>query len=81
MGNVGRHYYDWRYNNAGMPSTPPTPEPDPEWSIPANINGTISPGYATAGTVLIVSVSGFQRNEQISFWLAGPNGVYGPLRR
>jgi hypothetical protein len=25
MGNIGQHYYDWRYNNLGAPTTSPTP--------------------------------------------------------
>ncbi|HKP53268.1 MAG TPA: hypothetical protein VJ183_11525 [Chloroflexia bacterium] len=27
MGNIGRHYYDWRYGGEGKPTPPPTPSP------------------------------------------------------
>jgi hypothetical protein len=27
VGNIGQHYYDWRYKDAGRPATQPTPQP------------------------------------------------------
>ena len=27
MGNIGQHYYDWRYNDAGKPKPTPTAVP------------------------------------------------------
>lgn len=79
MGNVGRHYYDWRYNNAGMPSTSPvTPspsQPDPGADIPADVSGSISPKYGPSGTVFIVSATGFDRREQVGYFLSGPHGA------
>ncbi|MDQ6695211.1 MAG: hypothetical protein M3014_12455 [Chloroflexota bacterium] len=29
MGNIGQHYYDWRYKNAGQPQVSPTPAGQP----------------------------------------------------
>ncbi len=36
MGNIGQHYYDWRYNNAGSPPTTPTAIPSPPQPTPTN---------------------------------------------
>ncbi|HET6262284.1 MAG TPA: hypothetical protein VFG99_08605, partial [Chloroflexia bacterium] len=40
MGNIGQHYFDWRYRNAGLcpggtPGTPTPPRPAPTGTIPA----------------------------------------------
>src|SRR5439155_27068258 len=35
MGNIGQHYYDWRYNNAGQCGGPPPPTPPPPPPGPA----------------------------------------------
>ena len=35
MGNIGQHYYDWRYNGAGTPRARPTPPPTDTPAPPA----------------------------------------------
>lgn len=73
MGNVGRHYYDWRYNNVGGP----VPAPDPGADVPASVNGSVSPKYGPPGTNFIISVSGFKPNEQVGFWINSADGAIG----
>ena len=43
MGNVGRHYYDWRYNSPTPPvATPPVTTPPANIPPPVNFSGTVS---------------------------------------
>jgi hypothetical protein len=39
MGNIGQHYYDWRYNNVGVPPASPTPAATPVPPTPGPGNG------------------------------------------
>ncbi|MCL5257604.1 MAG: hypothetical protein M1319_07400 [Chloroflexi bacterium] len=72
MGNVGRHYYDWRYNDAGKPA--PQPPADPFADVPAAVDGSITPLGGPAGTTFSLSFWGFTPNEQVGFWINAPTG-------
>jgi len=72
MGNVGLHYYNWRYGAGGPPVVPP-PTPGCE-DVPADVSGSITPKCGPAGTAFAMSVWGFTPNEQIGFWLTDPYG-------
>jgi hypothetical protein len=41
MGNIGMHYYDWRYLNAGPPQTTPGPATPTAIALPPRANVTI----------------------------------------
>jgi DMSO/TMAO reductase YedYZ molybdopterin-dependent catalytic subunit len=41
MGNIGQHYYDWRYKDAGRPSSAPTSTPSIQSSSKLTITGTV----------------------------------------
>jgi hypothetical protein len=75
MGNVGRHYYDWRYNGAGKPAvvTPPPPA-DPFADVPNPVNADISAKGGPAGTTFYMNIRGFTPNEQVGFWITAPTG-------
>jgi hypothetical protein len=77
MGNVGLHYYSWRYGTGGTPVVPPVAPPPSTpgcEDVPADVNGSISPKCGPAGIALTMSISGFAPNEQIGFWLTNPSG-------
>ncbi|HMA34056.1 MAG TPA: phosphate ABC transporter substrate-binding protein PstS [Chloroflexia bacterium] len=44
MGNIGQHYYNWRYNGAGQPKARPTPAPTSTPAPPAPTNTPIRVG-------------------------------------
>ncbi len=48
MGNIGQHYYDWRYNGAGKPKAPPTAQPTAVPASPAPTNTPIVVGSGPA---------------------------------
>jgi hypothetical protein len=50
MGNIGQHYYDWRYKDAGRPTTQPTPVSQPT-TTGAQPTATTAPATATATAV------------------------------
>jgi hypothetical protein len=72
MGNVGLHYYNWRYGTGGVPAPPPA-TPGCE-GVPADVSGSITPKCGMPGTAFTLSISGFTPNEQIGFWLTDPHG-------
>jgi hypothetical protein len=83
MGNVGQHYYGWRYKNVGCapaPPTPPagTPTPPPAAScdkgMPANTAGSVTPACGPVGTVFMIHITGFTPDEKISLWITAPTG-------
>jgi hypothetical protein len=41
MGNIGAHYYDWRYKDAGRPATQPTPVSQPTTTAPSPTATTV----------------------------------------
>jgi hypothetical protein len=65
MGNVGQHYYNWRYG--------PPPVIEQDVSVPASINGTITPTYGDISTVFSFSANGFQSGEAVDFSVSFPN--------
>jgi phosphate transport system substrate-binding protein len=44
MGNIGQHYFDWRYKGAGRPKNTPTPAPTDTPAPPAPTNTPIRVG-------------------------------------
>ncbi len=90
MGNVGQHYYDWRYKNAGCSGAPPpasTPVvPPASTPVPTTVAGDCSgipdPKSATIkptncgpiGTTYQIHITGFNPGEKISYWLTLPDG-------
>lgn len=67
MGNVGRHYYGWRYDGN-------TPNPQAACaSVPDPINANLRPGKCVnSGQVISMDIGNFFPNEQIGFWLTDP---------
>lgn len=93
MGNVGQHYYGWRYKNEGcagnpVPATPgagTTPTPGAaacdDSDVPPAKDATIQPRCGAIGTVFQIHITGFTANEKISFWITLPNSrVFGTPR-
>ncbi|MEO8287363.1 MAG: hypothetical protein ABI670_13140 [Chloroflexota bacterium] len=53
MGNIGLHYYDWRYKDAGKPSTTPTsttPQPTTTTVLTGTVTPSTTPPGGTPGT-------------------------------
>jgi hypothetical protein len=65
MGNVGQHYYNWRYG--------PPPVLEQNTSVPPSVNGTITPTYGDLNTIFSFSANGFEPNELLHFSLKLPN--------
>ncbi len=66
LGNIGQHYYRWRYEL----TTAPQPV---NFFRPDNINAFVDPAEAPAGTIFAVTLFGFQPGENISIWLTLPD--------
>lgn len=66
MGNVGQHYYAWRYELT-------EPPPPPNFIRPDNINARVEPAEGPAGTDFAVTLFGFSPNEEVSIWLTFPD--------
>ncbi len=66
MGNVGQHYYRWRYEL----TAPPTP---PSFERPPNVNATTNPEQGPAGTDFEILLTGFTPGEAISLWVTLPD--------
>lgn len=66
MGNVGQHYYLWRYEL----TAPPAP---PNFDRPPNQSATTNPEQGPAGTDFEIVLSGFTPGEQISLWVTLPD--------
>lgn len=70
MGNVGRSYYDWRYNGQPAPPTPvPTPPPGP-----AAI--TLSPTHGERDSSVTVNGANFPPNSQITIQVERADAGY-----
>jgi polysaccharide biosynthesis protein PslG len=65
MGNIGQHYYRWRYEPE-PPAPPAPPQPD-------NVNATVAPATGPAGTTFTAQLFGFEPGEQVSIWLTLPD--------
>ncbi|NJO04480.1 MAG: hypothetical protein HC876_02500 [Chloroflexaceae bacterium] len=66
LGNVGQHYYLWRYELT-------CPPPPPNFVRPPNVNATVSPEEGPAGTDFAVYLTGFEPGEPVSLWLTLPD--------
>ncbi len=81
---LGRMRYDKVHGNGG----PQAGDPPPANTAVANtcpngksVNATVEPGCGKAGTTFNFTVSGFQINEALSFWITNPRGdVVGSAR-
>lgn len=62
MGNVGRHYYNWRYSSRY------------DLSIPIQSNAEVRPEAGFPGVVIFVKIFNFIENEDISQTLLTPDG-------
>ncbi len=89
MGNVGQHYYGWRYQGQGCGTAPPTtptapagtPAPAPttppvacDQGVPAGQNGSVTPLCGPIGTVFQIHLTGYAPDEKISTWITLPDG-------
>jgi len=54
MGNIGQNYYDWRYNNVGVPPASPTPGATPGSPPPPTPGG---PGVPIGGSPLPLTLT------------------------
>ncbi|HEX2916588.1 MAG TPA: hypothetical protein VH186_37860 [Chloroflexia bacterium] len=81
MGNVGQHYYNWRYNTP-VATPPPTTPADPCAGVPDSINGSVKPAKCgPQGTKFVMEIHGFKPNDKIGFWLTDPRGgIVGTVR-
>jgi hypothetical protein len=63
MGNVGRHYFTWRYDTRY------------DLSVPLSSNGTITPNAGLPGAKFVIKSTFFKQDEVIQAILFGPNGT------
>lgn len=73
MGNVGQHYYTWRYG------PPPTSAPQ-DTSLPDSTGGTVTPKVGGPTTQFHLHSSGYQPNETLTVTLVLPDGKAYPGR-
>ncbi len=66
MGNVGRHYYQWRYG-------PPTVIVQ-DTSVPDSVGGTVTPKIGGLSTIFRLSSSGYQPGEAVRYSVTLPGG-------
>lgn len=62
MGNVGRHYYAWRY------------DPKYDLSIPQQSNTEVRPAAGFPGVTIAIKAYGFIQNEDIATTIVTPDG-------
>lgn len=67
MGNVGRHYYQWRYG--------PAPAIAQDTSVPESTGGTVYPKTGNGNTIFHFTVTGYQPGEQVYPILTQPGGL------
>lgn len=65
MGNIGQHYYNWRYAPEEAPQPPPVQ--------PQNVNATVEPVQGPPGTTFRAQLFGFEPGEKVSIWLTFPD--------
>ena len=69
MGNVGRHYFAWRYDG----NTPSTPAQSACDKVPNPINANLRPSKCvSAGQIISMDIGNFYANEEVGFWLTDP---------
>lgn len=66
LGNIGQHYYTWRYELTERPAPVNLIRPD-------NINAIVEPPEGPAGTTFAVTLFGFEPGEDVSVWLTFPD--------
>jgi len=66
MGNLGQHYYRWRYEETQSPPSPTLQRPD-------NISATVEPAEGPRGTKFAITLAGFRSGEKVSVWLTYPD--------
>ena len=73
MGNIGQHYYDWRYKDAGKGGTGGTPTPEP--TVGGSTTGRVVVGGAVTATLsLDVAGLGARNPQNISATFRTPGG-------
>lgn len=68
MGNLGQHYYKWRY---GM--VEPINRPAPAVYRPNNFTAMAEPTEALAGADFRITLYGFRAYEEVSIWVTLPD--------
>jgi hypothetical protein len=64
--NIGRHYYNWRYGAV--------PVPQGDLSVPASVNGKVTPAFGDENTIFQVTAHNYKANEGVNFIIFPPNG-------
>jgi len=73
MGNVGQHYYKWRYS-LEVTSVPPTQTPPQATPTPPVQNDLqASPEQDYAGQPFKISGSGYSAGETVNLWVTAPD--------
>jgi len=68
MGNIGLHYYDWRYKDAGRPGIQPTPSPHATPASQPAGKLTVSGAVKTNLTLSMADLAaGKQQSQQVTF--------------
>jgi hypothetical protein len=71
MGNVGRHYFTWRYSDSEPERAPISVCPD----VPQSVNANVRPDRCvTPNTPVALDIFGFQPDELVEYWLVDPTG-------
>jgi len=65
MGNVGQHYYNWRY----APVTAVTQDT----AVPPSVSGSINPPFGGFDTTFAFTATGFTSNEKVDFSITQPD--------
>jgi len=66
MGNVGQHYYRWRYLAPPIPTVTPTP-------LPAATTLRANPAQVYGGQSIQITGGGFTPNETLKIWETAPD--------
>lgn len=77
MGNIGQHYYKWRYGEVETPNLPAQHHANQvtthSVARPANFTASAQPGEGPAGTHFSITLSGFRKGEKVSIWVTLPD--------
>lgn len=75
MGNVGQHYYKWRYGHVTPYSYPEQRQQSTSSSYfpPNNFTATVEPREGPSGTDYLITLLGFRRGEPVSIWVTLPD--------
>lgn len=77
MGNIGLHYYDWRYNGAGKPTTPVCASPPPGgfrsfWLSNTEVQKNVGCTVGKFGTSVTFAVQHFEHGHMLSQTVISP---------